>query len=67
MRIIDATFKKELSGKTACDLCMEEPENGVLFEKPNSMIVDGQVYVAVRPRPMYVCLECLQMEAENMF
>lgn len=51
--------------KRICDLCGEEPENKVLFEKPNSMFVDGSYYVHIRPKPLYVCLNCLWIETEN--
>ena len=66
MVVIEAVVNGGFSSKTECDLCMEEPENGVLIEKPNSMIVNGQVFLAHRPKPLHICLDCLTMEIENM-
>ena len=66
MVVIEALVNGGFSTKTECDLCMEEPENGVLIEKPNSMIVNCQVFLAHRPKPLHICLDCLTMEIENM-
>lgn len=66
MGVIEAVTDGGVSNKRECDLCMEEPENGVLIEKPNSMIVNGQVFVAHRPKPLHICLDCLVMDVENM-
>lgn len=66
MEVIEAQYDGGVSGKIDCDLCNEEPENSVLFEKPNSMIVRGQVIGSYRPKPIFVCLECLEMEADNI-
>lgn len=52
--------------KTTCDLCFEVPENNALIEKPNSMIIEGRKVIMHRPRPLYICLECLTMEIDNI-
>ena len=66
MIVIESQHKGGPSNKTACDLCNEEPENGVLVEKPKSMIVNGEVILSYRPKPLFICLECLTFEIENM-
>jgi hypothetical protein len=58
---------KKITGKTTCDFCMDEPENGVLFEKPGTAIVKGKVYLSFSAQPLYICLDCLRFEAENTF
>lgn len=66
MDIIESLFDGGVSVKRECDFCMEEPENGVLLEKPNSMIIKGKVVLAHRPKPLHICLDCLTIEIENM-
>ena len=66
MKVTEIQRSKAVTGKTKCDLCFEEPENGALVEKPNSAIINGQLYVYQRPEPLYVCLNCLHFELENM-
>lgn len=66
MGVIESQFDGGVSGKTKCDFCDEEPENGILVEKPNSMIISGQLIIAQRPMPLYICLDCLTMELENI-
>lgn len=66
MCVVETQFDGGNNGKTECDFCGEEPENGALVEKPNSMIVNGQLILAHRPKPLYICLDCLQMELENI-
>jgi hypothetical protein len=66
MEIIESQFTGGMQGKKDCDFCCEESENGVLVEKPNSMIINGQLIVSHRNRPLYICLDCLKEEAENI-
>lgn len=60
-------LKNSLQGKEKCDLCGEKPENGVLVEKPGSMIVNGQLLLSITAKPLYICLDCLTFEIENVF
>jgi hypothetical protein len=66
MKVMETQFDGGKSMRTVCDFCDEEPENGVLIEKPHSMIVKGQRIVSHRPQALYICLDCLQMEIENI-
>lgn len=66
MSVIEAQLYGGLTEKKECDFCNEEPENGVLIEKPNSMIVHGQVIVSHRREPLHICMDCLTMEIENI-
>ncbi|MEN1989860.1 hypothetical protein [Paenibacillus hubeiensis] len=66
MELIESIHDGGPSGKVDCDFCNEQPENGVLVEKPNSMIFNGQVQVSLRAKPLFVCLTCLQFEVENL-
>lgn len=66
MAVIEMQFAGGVSKKIACDFCNEVPENGVLIEKPNSMIANGQVIVFQRPEPLHICLDCLVSEVENI-
>jgi hypothetical protein len=66
MEVMEAQFNKGKVRKTKCDFCHEEPENRILIEKPGSMIINGELIVSVRKEPLYICLNCLQFEAENI-
>lgn len=66
MTIMETQYEGEKTNKTVCDFCNEEPGNGVLIEKPNSMIVNDQMIVAHIPKPLYICLDCLNCEIENL-
>jgi len=66
MNILESQFDGGLAQKRECDLCGEEPENNVLIEKPLSMIINGQLLMSHRPKPLHICLDCLIMEIENI-
>lgn len=66
MDIVEVQESGGKVNKTNCDFCGEEPENGVLYEKPASMIVRGELVLSQRNQLLFVCLECLEMEGENM-
>lgn len=66
MKIMEAQYEAGRINKTTCDFCNEEPENGVLIEKPHSMIINGQLVESHRPKPIHICLDCLVMEIENL-
>lgn len=66
MSVIETQFDGGATNKTACDFCNDEPENGVLIEKPNTMIVNGQMRLSHRPKPLHICLDCLIFEIENL-
>jgi len=64
--LVTEQYEEEIINKTVCDFCDEEPQYGVLIEKPNSMIVNGQMIMAHRPKPLHICLDCLTREIENL-
>ncbi|RKD26706.1 hypothetical protein BEP19_16000 [Ammoniphilus oxalaticus] len=64
--VIEAQYDGGTTVKTKCDFCMEEPENNVLLEKPLSMIVAGQIILSQRNKPLFICLDCLTGEIENI-
>ncbi|PGK51310.1 hypothetical protein CN918_26325 [Priestia megaterium] len=66
MTVLETQFDGGKTQKRECDLCMEEPENKVLIEKPSSMIIDGQLILSHRPKPLHICLDCLMVDIENM-
>lgn len=66
MPIIETIVDGGVESKINCDFCNEEPENGVLIEKPNSMIIKGQIQVSYRQKPLHICMGCLQFEIENL-
>lgn len=66
MTIIESQFDGGESDKKECDFCNEAPENEVLIEKPNSMIVNGKLILSHRPNPLYICLGCLAFDIENL-
>jgi hypothetical protein len=66
MSVIEIQTTGKQNRKIQCDFCNEEPENGVLIEKPNSMIINGQMIVSHRKIPLHICLDCLNFEIENM-
>jgi hypothetical protein len=53
----------EKKNKMTCDFCDEE--NIILVEKPLSSIVNGELFVNIRPNPLWICLDCLTKEMEN--
>jgi hypothetical protein len=62
MDLIEATYQDGTVSNNECDFCMEEPENGLLIEKPYSYIMNGKKYKSVRKNLLYMCLECFEME-----
>ena len=65
MELIEAQYDGGATEKKECDFCMEEPENGVLIEKPMSLIVEGRKLLSRRFQPIYICLGCLEAEIED--
>ena len=63
--LMNMLISNELQGKCDCDLCNEEPENGILIQKPNVTIHNGQQHIHLRSKPLFVCLECINFEMEN--
>jgi hypothetical protein len=59
---VKAFDEKEI--KNSCDLCGTLDE--ILVEKPLSSIVNGELFVNHRPKPIWVCLDCLKIETENL-
>lgn len=66
MAVIEAQFRGGNHNKLECDFCGEQPENGVLIEKPHSMIHNGQLIISQRRVPIHICSDCLMFEIENM-
>ena len=66
MNLVEAQFVAGTTTKTKCDFCGEVPENSALIEKPNSMIVNGQLIISQRAKPIFICLDCLSEEIETI-
>ena len=54
------------ANKSKCDLCNQEPEHEVLFEKPKKMIINGLYVHSHSPTPIYTCLNCFISEIETI-
>lgn len=65
MELIEAQYDGGRTDKKECDFCMEEPDDGILIEKPMSTIVRGRIIKSRRYGAIYLCTECLMSDIDD--